>query len=146
MGRWGAMPNEWAQEARVYHAAQVGDADYLAEVLGCTLEGEAGTMQCGETFLWIGPSGATRLALANIANVQVEGYAKEARAYTATVGTLGGGRVDRAVVYNGQCYGDVGECIGLWAETVEFSNGFQFRAVAGGLELIGPDGTLRDKW
>jgi hypothetical protein len=148
-GRFGDMPDGWAQVARVYHG-NGGNADELMEVVGCVLEKPIGggkSMQCAETFLYLGPQASVGLALGNIANVQVEGRAKEARAYTATVGTMGDGAVDRAVVLHLDCYGDdIGECIGLEAPAVAFSNGWTFRAAGGSLELIGPDGTLRDVW
>ncbi len=133
----------WAETVRLHHAVNVGDADYLGEVLGCTLSEnqEAGrSMQCGETFLYLSPGGATDLALGAIANVQVEGYAREARARTGTVGTIGGGRIDRGLLYEGSCYGDTGQCVILRGQ------GWEFRAVEGRLELVGPDGSLRDVW
>ena len=143
IGSYGDLPNEWAQSARLYHAANIGDADYLAEVLGCTLQEPqmAGrSMQCGEVFLWLGPRGSTDLALVDIANVQVEGYAREVRARTGTIGTLGRGRIDRGVLNDGICYGDVGECVVLRGQ------GWEFRVRGGQLELVGPGGVVRQSW
>lgn len=141
--QYGDLPHEWAQSARLYHAANVGDADYLAEVLGCTLHESlpwGKSMQCGETFLFIGSGGSARLALGNISNVQSEGLLVEGRAYTATVGTFGAGRVDRGVLFEGSCYGDVASCVMVRAQ------GWEFRIRNGRLELVTPNGVVRQGW
>ena len=141
--QYGDMPNEWAQSARLYRSAEIGDTDYLAEVLGCTLQeaqAPGRSMQCGETFLWVGPAGSTRLALGAISNVQVEGEVGEARAFTATVGTHGAGRVHDGVLFEGQCYGDVEECLILRGQ------GWGLRVVGNRLELVDPGGIVRQAW
>ena len=143
IGSYGDLPNEWAQSSRLYHAVDIGDADYLAEVLGCTLQEAqvAGrSMQCGETFLWLGPAGSTGLSLGSISNVQVEGYAREARAFTATVGTRGAGGIDDGVLFHGQCYGDLGSCVILRGQ------GWQSRVVGDRLELVAPGGEVQQSW
>ena len=148
MGPFGAMPHEWAQSARLYHAARIGDADYLAEILGCTLDEPMEglrSMQCGETFLFVGERGATALALGNISNIQAAGHIREARVFQGGAGTIDRGRIDRAIVLEADCYGDVGECIAVRGQSIQLG-GWTLRAVGDGLELIGPDGTLRDNW
>jgi len=140
--QYGDMPT-WAQSMRLYHAAEIGDADYLAEVLGCTLQepqAPGRSMQCGETFLWVSPAGSTRLALGVISNVQVEGEVWEARAFTSTVGTRGAGRVHDGVLFDGQCYGDLDNCVILQGQ------GWGLRVVENRLELVDPGGVVRQSW
>lgn len=142
LGTWGEMPHDLAKSARVYHA-DGGDEDRLMELVGCVLEEPVGggkSMQCSEAFLWIGPRSTVRLALGDTANVQVEGYAQEARARTATVGTVGAGRVDRGVLHDGSCYGAVGECVLLQGQ------GWKFVVRSGRLELVDPGGRVRQAW
>ena len=87
-----------------------------------------------------------RLFLQAISNIQVAGYVHEARSNQSAIGTVGQGRVDRAVRYDGGCYGNVGECIGLRAEIVEFTNGWKLRASGDSLQIVAPDGSVRDSW
>jgi hypothetical protein len=140
---WGSMPHEWAQSARLYHAKQIGDVDYLAEVLGCTLQApmhEGRSMQCGETFLFVSRQGATSLSLGAISNTEAAGYIREARVFTGNAGTIERGRIDRAVIYDGSCYGNVGDCVGLRAEAIEFTNGWRLQVDGERLVFVDPKG------
>ena len=146
VAQWGDMPT-WAESSRIYHSQS--SQDYLGELVGCTLlsSTERGSsFQCGETFAFVGSRAYSELVLSKISNIQAEGHIKEARVFQGGAGTREHGRIDKAIVFNADCYGNVGECVGLRAEVVEFTNGWKFKAVGDGLELIGPDGTLRDKW
>lgn len=141
LAQQGDMPIGWARHGHVHQVRAVG-GDTLFDLVGCKLLGEVGnngSVQCDEVFLYVGAEGRANLALGLIANVQVDGYVKEARPLTMNVLTEGSGRVDRAVV-DFTCLGNVGEC------AFRFSNGWEFRAVGDALELVGPDGTLKDIW
>lgn len=148
---YGDMPF-WAQSYRVHEAMRNGRAlnlsrstHWLAEVLGCVTDEvlqPLETVQCGEVFVYVRPLGELGRVLASIVNIQVSGYVQEARGYHSQVGTAGGGRVERAVLYDGFCYGNVEECVSLRAHTIEFTNGWKLRASAEGLQLVSVDGTI----
>lgn len=146
--QFGDMPL-WAQASRIYRAANNGAKHWLAEVTGCVSEealDPSQTIQCRETFLYLRPTAHIGRGLNAISNVQVAGYAAEIKGNDSRIGTVGNGRIDRAVRYDGLCYGNVGECVGLRAEEIEFNNGWKLQSRGAGLELVAPDGTTRQTW
>jgi hypothetical protein len=97
-------------------------------------------MQCREDFLFIGKNATVERVYNSISNVQVEGYVLEARAFSANVTTFGDGRVDRGVIFDGTCHGNVDQCV------VKLGRGWELRTRPNALYLVGPDGKIKGAW
>lgn len=136
----------WAENVFVYLSDNgvTGKQHWLAEATGC-VGNEAlspdQTVQCKEAFLYLSPAASVGIGLDAIANTQVAGYAAQIRNMDSRVGTVGSGRIDRAVRYDGLCYGNVGECVTLGhAEEIEFINGWKIKVAGKEVMIITPDG------
>jgi hypothetical protein len=143
------MPIGLAEESIVYEADRPADENFLARLIGCVLEYDLDpghSMQCLEVYSYI--AGDTDLALNTISNVQVDdAHVDEVRAYMSVIFTSNGGSIDKAIIYDAtNCFGDVGECIGLRAETIEFKNGWQMTTAGDGLLIRNSTGSVVECW
>lgn len=141
--QYGDSPHDWAKTKEILVADGGIEDDQLMRSLTCVLEYSihgGKSMQCREDFLFVGPKATVERVYNSISNVQVEGYVLEARGVSSNVGTFGEGKVDRGVVFDGNCYGNVDQCV------VKLGRGWELRTRPNALYLVGPDGKVKQTW